>query len=110
MEVWQCNWSRVGAVLCYTEDEFRDAVEDKAAAIAIKVIELFGEVGGDLLQVQVLCVIHVIYKHREEGWNSLLSFGHITNQHAVYTNLYTYGSTTHKPRTKFSMRCQKTRI
>jgi len=62
MEVLQCNWSRVGAILCYAEGEFRDVVEDKAAAITIKVIELFGEVGGDLLQVQVFCVIGVIYR------------------------------------------------
>jgi len=37
--------------LCYTDGEFCDAIEDKAAAMTIKLLELLGEMGGDLLQV-----------------------------------------------------------
>ena len=63
--------------------------------MTIKVIELFGQVGGDLLEVQVLGVVNVVYR-RCEAWNSLLFLGHITNQDGIYTNLYSYRSTTHK--------------
>ena len=86
----------------YTEGEFRDAVEDKVAAMTIKVIELFGEVGGDLLQVQVLGVVNVVYRRCEVAWNSMLSLGHTTNQDGIYTNLYSYRSTTHKAHAKFT--------
>jgi len=47
-------------VLCYTDFKFGDAVEDKATAMSIKVIELFGQVGSDLLEVEVLCVVDVV--------------------------------------------------
>ena len=99
---WQCNWSRVGAILCDTDGKFGDAIEDKAAATTIKVIELFGEMGGDFLQLRVSAVVHVIHWRGEVGGNSLLSFGHVTNQNGVYTNLYLYRSTTRKPLAKFS--------
>ena len=71
-------------------------IEDKTAATTIKVIELFGEMGCDFLQVRVLAVVHIIY-WREVGGNSLLSFGHVTDQNGVYGNLYSYRSTTRKP-------------
>ena len=86
----------------YTKGEFRDAVEDKAAAMTIKVIELFGEVGGDLLQVQVLGVVSVVYRRCEEARNSLCALRHITNQDGIYTNLYSYRSTTHKAHAQFT--------
>jgi len=92
---------RVGGV-CYTNFKFRDAVEGKAAAMTIKVIELFGQVGSDLLEVQVLGVVNVVYRRCEEAWNSLLAFGNIANLDGVDTNLYPYRSTTHKSLTKCS--------
>ena len=48
--------------MCYANSKFGDAVEDKAAAMTIKVLELFGQVGGDLLQVQVLAIVSVVYR------------------------------------------------
>jgi len=47
-------------ILRYTNFKFGDAVEGKAAAMSIKVIELFGQVGSDLLEVEVLCVVDVV--------------------------------------------------
>ena len=76
--------------------------QDKATATAIKVIELFGEVACDFLQVQVLGVVHVIYRCREVREDALLSFRNITDQNCVCTNLYSYRSTTRKALAKFS--------
>jgi len=75
---------------------------DKAAAMTIKVIELFGQVGSDLLEVQVLGVVNVVYRRCEEARNSLLALGNISNQNGIYMNLYSYRSATHKPHAKFS--------
>ena len=57
-------------VLRYTNFKFRDAVEGKAAAVTIKVIELFGQVGSDLLEVQMLAVVNVVDRRCEEAWDS----------------------------------------
>ena len=70
--------------------------------MTIKVIVLFGEVGGDLLQVHVLGAVNVVYRRCEVAWKSLLALRNITNQDGIYTNLYSYRSTTHKARAKFT--------
>jgi len=55
--------------------------------MSIEVIKLFGQVGGDLLEVEVLGVINVVYRRCEEARNSLLALGNIANQDGIYTNL-----------------------
>jgi len=70
--------------------------------VTIKVIELFGQVGSDLLEVQMLTVVNVVDRRCEEAWDSLLALGNIANQNGIYTNLYSYRSATHKPHATFS--------
>ena len=68
----------------------------------IKVIELFGQVGSNLLEVEVLCVVDVVEWRCKESRNSLLALGNIANQNGIYTYLYSYRSTTYKAHAKFS--------
>ena len=70
--------------------------------MSIKVIQLFGQVGSDLLEVEVLCVVNAVNWCCEEAGYSLLEFGNIANQNGIYTNLYSYRSATHKPHATFS--------
>ena len=70
--------------------------------MTIKVIELLGQVGSDLCEVEVLGVVNVVDRRCEEAWDSLLALGNITNQNGIYTNFYSYRSTTHKPHPTFS--------
>ena len=62
--------------------------------MTIKVIKLFGQVGSDLLEVEVLCVVDVVNCGVEVSDCSLASLGNIANQDGVDANLYSYRSAT----------------
>jgi len=54
--------------LCDADGKFGYMFQDNAAAMTIKVIELFGEVGGDFLRVWVLGVIRSTLYIAVEKW------------------------------------------
>ena len=85
------EWS----VLSYGQDEFRYAVQDESAAASVPMVFLIGQMSGDRLQIEVLCVVDVVDWRGEVCWHPLLALLDVTHEDCVESHDYANGSTTH---------------
>ena len=80
------------AVLRNDPHEFSNALQDEPATARIPVLDLAGEVGGNGLEADVLCVVDIVDRSGEVGGDALLFtvFG-LADKYGVGTKVHTYG-------------------
>jgi len=80
------------AVLGNDPHEFSNAIQDESATARIPVLDLAGEVGGNGVKTNVLCVVDVVNGSGEICGDTLLLiiFG-LADKYGVGTKVHSYG-------------------
>jgi len=70
-------------ILCYTNNKFSNTIQNVATATRVPVVGFAGQVGGDGLQVQLLCFIDVLDLGGKVGGDALMTVFCLSGENGV---------------------------
>jgi len=94
------------AILRNDANEFSNAIQDEPATARIPMLDLTGEVGGNGVKTNVLCVVDIVDGSGEIGGDGLLFGGQIWRRHESALVLICTGVDSRPPYRWLHHRCE----